>query len=496
MMKTKLMLALPLIGALAACGGGGDGVTTDSAGEGTVSVLITDNLTQDYTEVWVKVQAIRTRDTNGQPVTLYEDASGQTHNLSQLVNVGALVDAQALPAGNYSGFEIVLANEITLVDHNGVVTQASFTQNGAAQVSIEVSGNLTVAADQSTALALDFDLQQFSYDPTTNTVTPVIVQKDPNTLQQSLSTSYGEVEVVLSDSAFILDPEGNGRDLTVVLHPNASVTDTATGEVRTDTRNLRPDLRVSVSGSYDAASLTLTAATVQIENGAINVRHEIEGTIEAVNGSSVHIDIIEASFMPASNSITVDLANAAFSHGALSQLDAGQRVEIKGHWDGSSFTAAVVEIEGYSRNGRDEAAGYVDEYGELEGEILSVSDVQLSVRVREYEHMTGINIGDTVTIDSRDSWIKHGSSACLVAGALIEAKGPMSATDTMTANLIEIEGSCISGDDVAGDDDDRDADTDDHDRDHEHDSDDSDDSDDEHEDDDAQDDDEGTEALS
>lgn len=68
-MNSKFLLILPLIGTLSACGG----ITAESltgSNDGTVSVLITDNLTLDYSEVWINVQSITATDSNGQTVTL------------------------------------------------------------------------------------------------------------------------------------------------------------------------------------------------------------------------------------------------------------------------------------------------------------------------------------------------------------------------------------------------------------------------------------------
>ncbi len=452
-MKAKFFIAIPLIATLAACGGGSGRGGASLGSEGTLSVLVTDNLAQDYAEVWVTVRSITATDANGQVVTLYEDTAGQTHNLSQLVNIGALVDTRNITTGTYNRFEIVLDNAVTLVDQNGVVTNARFDQSGNPTFSTSITGTLTVDANQAATLALDFDLQQFTYDAGTNTVTPVIVQKDPTSLDQTVSTVFGEVESITDGTRFVLDPAGDGRNLTVVLHNNATVTNTASGEVLSDTRGLSVNMKVSVSGTYDTATLTITAATVQIENGAVGVRHKLEGTIMAINGSSLTIDIHEASFMPGANTLIVDVSNATFSHGRLDQLAVGQKVDIKGAWDGNSFTPAVVEIEGYSRNSGADLRSYNDEYAEINGRITEVNGDRLTVTVREREHASGIKVGDSVTIDSTASWIERGDAGCLMVDAIIEAKGPLPDATTMIANNIEIENGCGRRDDSDDDDD-------------------------------------------
>lgn len=452
-MNTKAFVLLPLIASLAACGGG-DGTAPGSSG--TVSLMVTDNLTQDYSEVWVNIKSITAADASNQSVTLYEDATGQAVNLSQLVNVGALVNTQAVPAGSYTSFQITLGNAIDLVDQGGTITHAAFDPaKGVDQTfTISVTGALTVDANQATTLVLDFDLAQFTYNASTNTVTPVVVQKDPNTLNQVTSTVYGEIERIISATEFVIDPKGDGRNLTVKLHSSAAVTNAATGAVTADTSGLRSDMYVSVSGTYDAATLTITASSVtSVMKGSssVGVYHEVEGTISAINGTVVTIDVHEANFMPGANSLTIDVANAAFSHGTLTALAVGQKIEIKGGWDGTGFTAAVVEIDGCSRNGDDDSDRYDDEYAEIEGRITAIADGVVTVTVLKHENVEvpGFSASNPLMIDSSNSWFEDGTAACLVVGGKIEAKGGMTAVDAMSANVIEIESGCggVSGSD-------------------------------------------------
>ena len=125
----------------------------------------------------------------------------------------------------------------------------------------------------------------------------------------------------------------------------------------------------------------------------------------------------------------------------------------------------MVEIEGYSDNrSDDDDDNYVDDYAELEGQISAVNNNALTITVREREHVSNVNIGDSITIDSSNSWIEHGNSSCLIVGTVIEAKGPMSDSSTMSANTIEIESGCginMSSNSDDDDDDDFDGDDDD-----------------------------------
>lgn len=462
-MKNKVLILLPLIASLAACGGGNSSATSGLTSTGTVSLLVTDDLTQSYSEVWVNIQSITATDANNQTVTLYQDATGQTHNLSQLANVGALVDAQSVAAGTYTSFQITLANSVKLVDLGGAITNASFDQSGNSAYTMTVPGNLTVDANQLATLVFDFNLQQFIYDAGTNTVTPAVAQTDPGTLSQTVATTPGQVQSVVSPTQFILAPATGGANIIVNLHSNATVINASSGAVTTDTSALQPGMPVRISGSYDSTTLTITAASVLIKNSDVIVRDQIEGVVTQFDGATLTVDVREASFTPDSNTLNIiNFATASFSRGNLALLATGQKVEIKGALDSNGdFSAALIEIEGAIRNSSTERShSYTDRYVELKGEISAVNGAMLTLTVSKSEHVTGISNGSSVTINSGNSWISEGNSSCLVAGAQIEVKGAMSDAVTMDASMIEIEGGCGSsgtesdhdGEEDAGDD--------------------------------------------
>ncbi len=462
-MKTKLLLLIPLIATLVACGGsdGGSSGSSSTGTTGTVSVMITDNLTLSYSEVWVNVQAITATDANGQVVDLYRNTAGQTHNLSQLVNIGALVDAQAIAAGTYSSFDIVMNNQIQLIDLGGVTTSATFDQSGNPTYTLNVTGQLVVDANQVTSLVLDFDLQQFTYDAGTNTVNPVVVQTDPGTLNQTVAAVNGQVQAVNSPTQFVVSPASGGANLTVNLQATGTVTNAGTATVAADTAPLQPGMQVTLTGTYDATNLIVTASTVEVATGgSVTINSEVEGFVTAFNGTTLTLDVKEASFLPGSNTLDIaNTSNALFSHGSLALLTVGQEVEIKGNWDGTIFTAAIIEIEGAPSN----AVGhsYLDDYAELEGAITAINGSLLTMTVQEFEHVSGISNGDSATIDSSNSWFEDGDASCLRNGAVIEAKGGMSDATTMVAMVIDLEDSCNGSSNSDDDDDDEDDDSDD-----------------------------------
>ncbi len=436
-MNAKSFLLIPLVAALVACGDSDSNLST-SPGASTVSVLITDNLTRDYKDVWVEVYSIKAIDANGQAVVLFEDTSGQTHNLSQLVNIGALVNTRTVTPGTYTSFEIVLSNEITLIDQTGNPVSATFGQGGGSSHTITVDGNLVVNPNQPATLVLDFDLASFTYDPATNTVAPVVVQKDPDALAQVVATVRGEIQVINGPGQFVVSSMNGGASITVNLHDNATVTDPANNSVVSDTAILQSGMKVNVSGGYDSDTLTITATSVVIERASapIVLRHEVEGYVISVDGSVVRLDIEEATFRPGSNALSIDLGNALFTKGGLTMLAAGQEIEIYGDWDGTSFSAAVAEIEGAARNVG--SRSYDDHYAEIEGIVTAVTDQTVTLTVREYEHVSGINVGQSITINHGSAWYKYGDAACLVPNMEIEVKGAFTAS-AMDAYIIEYD---------------------------------------------------------
>ncbi len=442
-MNVKPLVLIPLVTALVACGGS-DSDSFGVTGAGTVSVLITDNLSQNYNEVWVEVRSITATGQGGQTVTLFEDVTGRTYNLSQLVNIGALIDTRSVAPGTYTLFDIELDNDITLVDPAGNTIDAVFGQTGKPAHTIAVDGNLVVDPARPVTLALDFDLANFTYDPATNTVTPVVVQKDPDALSQAVATTRGAVQAINGPGRFVLTPAGSDAAITVNLHGNATVTNPGSGVIKPDTSLLQPGMSVRVSGVYDADTLTITATSVVIDGSAapVALRHEVEGYVTAVTGTIVELNIEEATFRPASNLLSIDVGNALFSKGSLDMLATGQELEIKGDWDGSTFSAAVVEIEGAPRNTG--SYSYDDDYAEIEGIVTSATGDSVTLTVREYEHVSGISIGQSVTIDRSGAWYKHGDASCLAPGMEIEIKGAFTA-NAMTASVIEYEDNSCYG---------------------------------------------------
>lgn len=359
-MKTRHVLA-PLVVAtlIAACGGGGG--TPDSAAnaspganQGRVSVLIGDDVTQNYAEVWVTVQKVATKDAADKLVVLFDDPIGKVVNLSTLPNIATLLSTSTLSAGTYHDVVITVANAVQLVNSTGAVKNATFAATGTTY-DIAVDGDITVTAGATATVALDFDLKQFNLNVATNIVTPVVLYNDSaDGLKGTYAEVEGRVQNVGSPTQFTLLAEHSATPITVTLANAATLYRDDTRQALADASTLRAGDNVEISGDYNSATLTVTANRVALQGANDSDGHnhgnglsEVAGTVQSYDGGTLVLDVRKADFVPPTGTLTVaNVSNAAFREGTLLTLqNAGQWIEIDGTWDGTTFTAQYVNLD-------------------------------------------------------------------------------------------------------------------------------------------------------
>ncbi len=460
---TKSMAVLAVL-LLAACGGGGNSNGNTADGSSAVSLLITDAVSDQYAKVWVTVLKVTASDSNGTPVTLYDNPQGLVVNLSELNGVAALLNTQNLAPGTYSDFQVTLANEVSLVDRStGQTVLAAFNDAGQPEV-VPVQGSITIGSGNG-AIAIDFDLKQFRYDGATGLVTPVLVLKSDNgdgrMLRDRLERTYADVEgtvrAVNDGVSFVLQPEHGAATVTVNLLPATTVYDDRDGSLGSDTSALAPGQAVEVYGNYDPVTMIIEAVRIEIKvdvdasPGALPAvathRAKVEGRVSSYDKTSdiLVLDVREAErFVPPATTLEIHgAASAVFTKGSVDLLAAGQHVEVKGVWEDPLFTAVVIEIEGALPARADEARErhFDDRYAEVKGRVERVTGERVTLKVVKREHFDGNASADTLDIDISEAWFKYGAAECLAPGAYIEAKGAVE-SGVLVAVMVEVESAC------------------------------------------------------
>lgn len=256
-------LALAALALLYGCGGGG-GDAPGGFGSG-VSIFITDDLSSQFDQVWVRVFRIDVVGEGG-TTTVFESTEGTVIDVASL-NDGASRFAYfgtgAVP-DSPTGVSIVLDKTVSLVLRGGPVARtvefdAALT-NANDRTQIDLAISLRVGQD---SIVLDFDLSKWTI--VGDTVHPVVVIGSDAGLglldRHEERTFYGmvaELSGEAPDQTFSLrTPEGRTLPVTtnqetVIFGPDGSRAELANGQ------------KVAVSGRFSTDLHSLVAGQVQI----------------------------------------------------------------------------------------------------------------------------------------------------------------------------------------------------------------------------------------
>ncbi|SIQ20406.1 protein of unknown function [Sphaerotilus natans] len=463
----SLVLALTL----GACGGSsGDDATsatvavstgspTAAAASVTLQTYITDNLTSDYAKVWVSIQRIVATAADGTEAVLL-DASAEpvVVDLASLASVGELVSSATVPVGVWTGVKVTLANAVQLVSLDGLTTtDAKFAASGDT-FDWTVRG---VTLDTATAaqLVLDFDLEHFSYSATTGLVTPDV--KVPTTgtafgkFVRQQGRVHGTVSAIDASAGTLTITDARLGSVVVTLASDAVITNAATGATMT-LAEVTAGATVRVKGTVTPGAttddpVTVTATLVQVEpasssSAATTVAVRGAGTVVSLSGTTLTIALTEASFLPSSATLVLDLASARYAHGTAADLVAGATIHFRGKLSGSgsssSVSASMIDVEGAAsateraRRGADSTSATLST---LSGTVGSVAtDGTFTATTAASSSARAVAAG-TYTVDPSGAVWRAGSASCLVAGASVRASGTLADT-TFTARTIEVPG--------------------------------------------------------
>jgi hypothetical protein len=250
------------------CGGG-----SSSSGTATLDLFITDDLTPDYTGVWVKVYKGSLGKADGSSTTVFESSEGLPVNLRQLNDGTArflLLAPGPVPEGTYDKVEVILDKTVTLVaTGSGTTTTANFpdtydTTDGKSRIGLTLDPNLTVPGPN--RLVIDFDLKNWTV--TGGVVTPVVKRHDGSGLDDPSRHEKFEFKGIIADLSGLLPPQ----TFALRLRTGGKITVETTVETdifieggATAGGNLANGLKAEVYGSFDPATRRLVARVVKAE---------------------------------------------------------------------------------------------------------------------------------------------------------------------------------------------------------------------------------------
>ena len=366
-----------IIFTLNSCGGGGGGSGVSAGGDipatpsnyGKVAVFITDDISNQFDEAWVRIYRITITDAKGTVHELFSDPNGKVVNLFELSDVVELLNIATLPPGTYSNIQVELDRSVVLINKSGNPINANLSSS-----TLQVNGSLNLQAGAATSIGIDFDLKQFSYDPTTNSVQPVAIFKPENEIEKAKehkAKDEGKVVSVIDATTVEVRLE-NGSTVRVNLAQGAAIY--SKGKVFADANALSPGTEVYISGTFNPDDNTITATSMYADarpddtpadnntpgnsppsgggnTPAQNKVVEVEGRIVSINGNRIVVDVSEAEgFVPGTETITIDISNAKFVKGASDNLQVGAKIEIYGSLGQNGVVAVAVEVEGGKPN--------------------------------------------------------------------------------------------------------------------------------------------------
>jgi len=200
--------------------------------------------------------------------------------------------------------------------------------------------------------------------------------------------------------------------------------------------------------SYDTANKLLTItlseasflpSSQQVVVDLTNARYAHGTVADLTAGTVVSYDtanklltlaLAEASFLPSSQQVVVDLTNARYAHGTVADLTAGTVVSFKGALNTaasptSDVLARVVDVEGAASSSSNSG----NALSEVNGTITAVSGTTVTLNTS-----SGV-----ITVNTSGALVKEGKASCLAVGGTLEAKGTLSGS-TLTARVLEVSG--------------------------------------------------------
>jgi hypothetical protein len=465
---SALMIALALL--LPACGGGGGGSATsatsagDQAAATTLSaqtaVYFTDDFSAAYDAVWISVTRITVLSPAGETELMRYDTP-HLLNLPTLRRSGALMATGSVPL-DATELRVYVSGSARLQQLDGSMLDVGL-QAPAGYLGFRLDG----WDSRSGALALDFDLPNFSLQGSTLVAATRLADSTDLAGWNSRHTEVtGKVTAVsasrisvqttaLGSQTFALDAQ------TTYLSERSAAWLPVVGSV--------VELYSSVTGQGSEA-LQFSARQVKDRSaGASAGSAKVHGLISAVDNGVVTLSVDRSSLVSATGSISIDVSQASYKRGSAALLAPGMRIEayLVPASSGTGFSASVLEIEGAAKSdansgdssGNDSSGNdshssssndsHSSSYGEVKGLVSSVNGQQVVLTALYAKHLPLVLQGSALTLDLTNAYFERGGLSCLVAGTPIEVKGAVNAAGQLQAVKVAVEGGCASANPVS-----------------------------------------------
>ncbi len=344
---------------LTGCGGGGGNTgTTSSLSSATsraaLNVYVTDGFSQNYKQVITTLYKIELTTGDGNYTTVFENADGQTLDLSSLADTALLVSSLQVESGTYTQARITFADHFTLVSPGGgtsesVAVDSSVGTQSNGQVAVIVDTPVKAQAATTATLLVDFKLADFEL--TGGKVKPKLALggEAECTGKNRRGTLTGTV-ANLTDTGFDLTGP-NGHTLTVTLSDSTVIIDSSTGATGT----LAAGQTVEVQGTPDASTKTLAAASITTNVTVAPKKQGADGTIASIgtDGASFVLTVERAGGglkLEKGGTITVQTASTTKflagrkQTGAFTDLVVGGEVHVGGTYDAATQTLTATTV--------------------------------------------------------------------------------------------------------------------------------------------------------
>lgn len=300
---------LALTGVLLTGCGGAAGVL--SAGSSNLNLFVTDNVSDQYSGVWVKVYKASLVGADGVPVEVFNSTEGMSINLRAL-NDGAsrflLLAPGQVPNGTYNKVEFVLDNQVSLVaTGSGATSTAQFPAgmndaNGKTAFPVRLDPPVVVPGDSK--FAVDFDLSKWELK--NGIVTPVANKHSGQGLDDTSRherTEFNGVVVDYSSTGFVLRMKEGGKVPVLVTAETDLV-----GLEGTADPVLANGQFVSILGVFDPAAKSVTASVIRFKPAPTpESEHHEEGEAEVKNAGAIgvasQIDATNGTFQVAAKQV-------------------------------------------------------------------------------------------------------------------------------------------------------------------------------------------------